>query len=162
MKKFKVLSIDALADGQDLDHIEVSTWFERDNAQVIATDTIDDKELFKLVTPEGINQFIEDGFKKQNEPWDKAIKRYLRDHDMTGDHGINWSWNNWHRVNIYDESEHGPLTMENAEKYFKEHILITSESMSDFEIDDDQYNYVLVRKANGCPIIAIEYGSQET
>lgn len=157
--KYKVLSIDAWSDGQDLDHIEVSTWFERDRALVTATDTIDDKELFKLVDEE-VSEFIDDGFKKPQESWDKAVKRYLRDHNMTGEHGINWTWNNWHTINKYDEAEHGPLTEESAFKYFFDHILATSVKREDFEIEDDQYNLVLVRKSNRCPILAIEYGSE--
>jgi hypothetical protein len=80
--------------------------------------------------------------------------------------GDGWTWNNWFNIATYDEEIHGELNKENAYKFFfKEfgtspNIIPYEEYSSKYEIDDDQYNLVLVRKDNQKPLLAIEYGSQ--
>lgn len=75
-----------------------------------------------------------------------------------------WSWNNWFTNGSYDEKEHGILNEENALKYFFQEYAsegVTWEQwQKEFEIDDDQYNLVLVRKESCKPLLAIEYGSE--
>jgi len=154
MKQFKVLSIDALCDGQELDHIEISTWFERDCAQVIATDTFNDVELFSLMTPESCAEFIADGFKKTGDSWEKAVTKYLKYHGLTGDHGLNWTWNQWYTIGEFTSE----LTEASALKYFQDNYLHPNYA-DQYEIDDDQYNLVLVHKKTRKPILAIEYGN---
>lgn len=70
-----------------------------------------------------------------------------------------WEWNNWHNFGSYSEEEHGELTDENALKYYQT-LLADPSKITEYEIDDDQYNVVLVRKSDNMPILAIEYGSQ--
>ena len=71
--------------------------------------------------------------------------------------GEGWTWNNWRTTSHYDEAERGPLTEQNAKKYFKEEF---GADFRSFEIDDDQYNLVLVDRKTKMPRYAIEYGSE--
>ena len=74
-----------------------------------------------------------------------------------------WTWNNWFNVNTYDENDQGELTKDRALMFFyKDYSKQSSfeEFKKLFEIDDDQYNYVLIKKENQMPLLAIEYGSQ--
>lgn len=70
-----------------------------------------------------------------------------------------WTWNNWFNFDTYNEEEYGTLNSENALKYFKAQLADESKIV-DYEVDDDQYNLVLVRKSDLMPILAIEYGSK--
>lgn len=72
-----------------------------------------------------------------------------------GDEG--WFWNNWFTSGEYSEELRGPLTEESAKKYFKETL---GADFRSFEIDDDQYNLVLVDRKTKMPRYAIEYGSE--
>lgn len=81
--------------------------------------------------------------------------------------GDSWTWNNWFNNGEYDSLENGELNEENALGYFFNEYYSLNErnkSIKDFlenyDIDDDQYNLVLVRKSDRMPIYAIEYGSQ--
>jgi len=135
MKQFKVLSIDAWSDSQELDHIEISEH----GGMLIAIDTIDDNELFSVSS------------KKSTEA---LVKKYIVDHGLTGDHGVNWSWNEWRTIGEFT----GDLTEASALKYFQ-HNHLHPNYADQYEIDDDQYNLVLVHKKTRKPILAIEYGS---
>ena len=72
-----------------------------------------------------------------------------------------WTWNNWFNFGEYDESELGELTEANAAKYFASQLANPSKFATEYEIDDDQYNLVLLNKSSGMPILAIEYGSHQ-
>jgi len=78
----------------------------------------------------------------------------------TENESVNWSWNNWFNVGEYDESEHGELTDESALKFFYDNYLNRKYPITAFEIDDDQYNLVIVDVKDRRPLFAIEYGSQ--
>ena len=77
--------------------------------------------------------------------------------DCTGcgeDCGSCWTWNNWHTIDTIDKI---PDTV-------KEFIEIVADSPKDvdlslYDIEDDQYNVVLVNRENRMPIFAVEYGS---
>jgi len=131
----KVLSIDAWSDGQDLDHIEISEH----NGLLIAIDTIDDSELYSV---------------SSKESTEALVKKYLVEHELTGEHGVNWSWNNWYTIGEFT----GELTEASALKYFQENHLHPN-YFDQYEIDDDQHNLVLVHKKTRKPVLAIEYGN---
>lgn len=79
-------------------------------------------------------------------------------YDGTDDSVYSWDWNNWHNFGEYDEERDGPLTEENAFKFLSDYI--NSGYENEFEVEDDQYNLVLVRKSDRMPIFAIEYGNK--
>lgn len=75
--------------------------------------------------------------------------------------GKTWTWNNWFHVADYK----GELNEQAAMKYFEEELftgnLVDNDKFLDiFEVIDDQYNLVLIRKKDQMPIYAIEYGGQ--
>lgn len=72
-----------------------------------------------------------------------------------------WTWNNWHHVGTYHESEYGELTEETALQCFANKLSADlSELKQKAYIDDDQHNLVLVNKETDEPIFAIEYGNK--
>lgn len=79
-----------------------------------------------------------------------------------GEHS--WAWNNWFNNGTYDEKEEGELNEENALMYFYHNYSsdgITWDYWKDtYEIYDDQYNLVLIKKENSMPLLAIEYGGE--
>lgn len=72
-----------------------------------------------------------------------------------------WSWNNWFNFGEYDEEEYGKLNETNAKKYFADQLADSSKIDTDYEIEDDQYNLVLLSKNDLKPILAIEYGGKQ-
>lgn len=76
--------------------------------------------------------------------------------------GVTWAWNNWHKVDEYKEEENGELNEENALNFFfDQYITITREEfLSRYELDDDQFNLVIVERNSRKPLFAIEYGSE--
>lgn len=76
----------------------------------------------------------------------------------TGMEENTWQWNNWFNFGEYDENEYGELNKENALKYFADQLANPSK-VNEYDVDDDQYNLVLIRKDTLEPILAIEYGS---
>ena len=74
--------------------------------------------------------------------------------------GEGWTWNNWFNFGEYNEEKYGPLTEANALKYFQDQLMRKSD-IENYEVDDDQYNLVLVRKdEDRKPVLAIEYGNK--
>ena len=73
--------------------------------------------------------------------------------------GESWTWNNWFHVDDYDEKIDGELSDDNALKFLLCNF-IKEKYWTDYEIEDDQYNIVLINKESRKPIVAIEYGSQ--
>jgi hypothetical protein len=68
-----------------------------------------------------------------------------------------WNWNNWFKVGSVDlenlpESDSGLLAWFVSEGYVNE------KALTECEIDDDQYNYVLTVKETHEPLFAIAYG----
>jgi hypothetical protein len=86
-------------------------------------------------------------------------------YDGTDDSIYDWTWNNWFNAGEYSEEEFGPLTEENAMKFFLNDFQVNQDLVKEFEsnyeIEDDQYNLVLVKKENRMPIAAIEYGNKQ-
>lgn len=75
--------------------------------------------------------------------------------------GKQWTWNNWHQVSTFYESEYGKLTEESAKQCFAVKLSGSVEHLeAKFEIDDDGYNLVLINKTDRMPVYAIEYGSE--
>lgn len=72
-----------------------------------------------------------------------------------------WEWNNWSHVGDYLENAVGPLTEESALRFFKSQIIDDPKFDKKYEIEDDQYNLILVEKRSRRPLYAIEYGNQE-
>jgi hypothetical protein len=56
------------------------TWFERDRANVRLESDLGDKIL--CLWDSEVEQFIEDGFKKQREHWHDALVRYANERDL--------------------------------------------------------------------------------
>jgi hypothetical protein len=74
----------------------------------------------------------------------------------------NWAWNAWYSVGSIDASE-----LESAEKavglvaWFVEHGYVNAKALTQCEIVDDGYNYVLAIEETGEPMYAIEYGAEQ-
>lgn len=82
-------------------------------------------------------------------------------HEFDTDEGINWSWNSWSDVSTFYVSEYGELTETSAMKCFADKLSTSVDKLSrQCEIDDDQYNLVLIRKTDRMPLYAIEYGNE--
>lgn len=67
----------------------------------------------------------------------------------------NWTWNDMHQVDTVDAV---PETVEQFVALIW--LYITPEFLETLAIDDDQYNIVLINKADGMPRYAVEYGNE--
>lgn len=68
-----------------------------------------------------------------------------------------WEWNAWYNVGNFD----GNIDDNKAIiPWFVEQGLLKSKALQECEIEDDQYNLVIVNKETREPIYAIEYGNQ--
>ena len=65
-----------------------------------------------------------------------------------------WTWNNW-----FDEGTTETVP-ETVEDFFKVLDARASANPKDYELDDDQYNIVLIEKKTRMPLFAIEYGNK--
>lgn len=75
--------------------------------------------------------------------------------------GKQWTWNNWHQVSTFHESEYGLLTKDSALRMFADKLSTSIEKLlEEHEIEDDQYNLVLKRKIDEMPLYAVEYGDE--
>lgn len=64
-----------------------------------------------------------------------------------------WTWNNWHTIGHVNDIPVDVIGYMIDEGYLKE-------SARDLvEVNDDQYNIVVLDKKNGMPLYAIEYGN---
>jgi hypothetical protein len=69
-----------------------------------------------------------------------------------------WEWNNWHKVGTISKEEFEALdTDEKVIEWFCKDYITCADLVA---VEDDQYNLVIVEKANGRPIYAIEAGSR--
>ena len=66
-----------------------------------------------------------------------------------------WTWNNWLPLEDFE----GVLTEETALDYLLQ-TYIKKEYWNEFEVEDDQYNLVLIEKESRKPLFAIEYGGK--
>lgn len=70
-----------------------------------------------------------------------------------------WTWNNWHKM---QKTECLPKTVSDffdmmiAAGYFDPRSI---EKIGEYEIDDDQYNIVLIEAKTRRPLFAVEYGA---
>lgn len=68
-----------------------------------------------------------------------------------------WTWNDWHYMQTLDAV---PETVEQFAALIYQNV--TPELLKTLDIDDDQYNVVLINKADGEPLYAVEYGNEIT
>lgn len=69
-----------------------------------------------------------------------------------------WEWNSWHKVGTISKEEFETLdTDEKVIEWFCKDYITFADLV---EVDDDQYNLVIVDKTNGRPLYAIEAGSR--
>ncbi|WP_174834707.1 hypothetical protein [Staphylococcus aureus] len=69
-----------------------------------------------------------------------------------------WSWNQWYNAGEISE-EALNWSPRKLLKHFREIGLLNPASAGKCAIEDDQYNIVIVDRANRRPLYAIEYGS---
>lgn len=73
-----------------------------------------------------------------------------------------WTWNNWHKVGSCDLSE---LPTGNDDvgilQYMCDNGFLKATALTECEIDDDQYNYVVIERTSGMPLYAIAYGEAQ-
>lgn len=82
-------------------------------------------------------------------------------HEFSENEGKHWYWNSWCHVSTFYVSEYGELTESSAMKCFADKLSTSVDKLSQqCEIDDDQYNLVLIRKTDREPLYAIEYGNE--
>jgi hypothetical protein len=72
-----------------------------------------------------------------------------------GEDSPSWEWNNWFRVGNIDISDKD-TDYQIIEKMFVNGFI---SNIQDADLEDDQYNYVIVDKQTREPLFAIEYGS---
>lgn len=66
-----------------------------------------------------------------------------------------WTWNSWHciaKIDFKSEKELIPYLI--AECFLK------PAALTECEVENDQYNLIVVQKSNREPIFALEYGSK--
>jgi hypothetical protein len=69
-----------------------------------------------------------------------------------------WDWNNWWKVGEISKEEFESLDTDEKiiEWFCKDHV-----TFADLvDVEDDQYNVVIVDKSNRRPLFAIEYGPE--
>lgn len=69
-----------------------------------------------------------------------------------------WSWNQWYNAGEISE-EALNWSPRKLLKYFRDAGMLKATSAGKCAIEDDQYNIVIVDRANRRPLYAIEYGS---
>lgn len=69
-----------------------------------------------------------------------------------------WNWNQWYNAGEISE-EALNWSPRKLLKYFRDAGLLNATSAGKCAIEDDQYNIVIVDRANRRPLYAIEYGS---
>lgn len=71
-----------------------------------------------------------------------------------------WTWNNWFKVGTCDLDT---LPSDDAGKlaWFVSEGYVNGRALTECEIDDDQYNYVICEIKTGMPLYAIAYGELE-
>lgn len=76
--------------------------------------------------------------------------------DVLGE--TSWEWNSWHKVGTISKEELEALdTNEKVIEWFCKDYITCADLV---EVDDDQYNLVIVAKETGRPLYAIEAGSR--
>lgn len=76
---------------------------------------------------------------------------------------MDWTWNNWSKVGTCDLDTLPDTEGERIEWLISEGYLYdTPRARAECEIEDDQFNYVLVDKETREPLFAIAYGEIES
>ena len=78
--------------------------------------------------------------------------------DAWADGECGWHWNNWFKVGTVDV-ETLPESDSDLLAWFVTHGFVNDKALTECEIDDDQYNYLIRVKESGEPLFAIEYGA---
>jgi len=76
--------------------------------------------------------------------------------------GDGWTWNNWHDCGSMDKATFEALEG-NARKmlaWFRSEGYLRADSAGKCAIDDDGHNVVILNRATGEPVFAIEYGPE--
>lgn len=71
-----------------------------------------------------------------------------------------WFWNNWHHIG-HVPAEPVDMPPRRLLRAMREHGFLNNYSKGRLAVEDDGYNVVILRKSDGMPVFAIEYGSQE-
>ena len=78
-----------------------------------------------------------------------------------GDDCPSWDWNDWYTVGTFDLSILDGLDRQAEKSRVIDHFIaegyLKPTAMDLVDIDDDQYNLVIVEKENRRPLYAIEY-----
>ena len=81
--------------------------------------------------------------------------------DAWGNKKEGFEWNNWFNVGTIEKSDFETLTTDKQiAQWFCANGFTTNSDMRSITIEDDQYNIVICEKKTGCPLFAIEYGSE--
>lgn len=73
-----------------------------------------------------------------------------------------YEWNNWFNIGqidkeTFEQIEKSPrLTL----KWLRDNDYLSEQSKGNCYIEDDEYNLVVKKRSNRCPLIAIEYGPE--
>jgi hypothetical protein len=68
-----------------------------------------------------------------------------------------WAWNSWHKVGSADRSTL-PESDADLLAWFVSEGYVNAKALTECEIDDDQYNYVIRVIETGEPLYAVAYG----
>ncbi len=68
-----------------------------------------------------------------------------------------WTWNSWHAIGEFD-AVNLDYSARKLLKWFRDEGFLSAASPGKCAVDDDQYNIVIVDRANNRPLYAIEYG----
>ena len=68
-----------------------------------------------------------------------------------------WFWNNWYSVDTLEAMPEDGKVID----ALIELGLLSEKARHLCEVEDDQYNLVVTYKADGCPLLAIEYGNED-
>lgn len=80
--------------------------------------------------------------------------------DAWADGEDGWTWNNWYRVGSVDLDD-VPVSDDGKLQWFHSHGYVNARALTECEIDDDQYNYVIRVRETGEPMFAIAYGEAQ-
>lgn len=94
----------------------------------------------------------------KNETEAKQLARVLSiDARADGSEEGCWTWNNWHKIGTVDLSTL-PESDADLLAWFVSKGYVNEKALTECEVEDDQFNYVLIVKDTGEPLYAIEYG----
>lgn len=80
--------------------------------------------------------------------------------DAWADGADGWIWNNWHKVGSVDLDD-VPTSDQGKIQWFHSQGYVTERALTECEIDDDGYNFVIVSRETWEPLYAIAYGEAD-